>query len=290
MSIDQPGLYGDLDFGTYLGDPVPDGSISVSGARTLLEQTPAIYLYETTHRRPDTAAFDMGHAAHAKVLGDGMEIAVIPDELLAKDGAVSTKVAKEFIAAARERGAVPIKSDVAATVDAMAEALREHPIAGKLLEPGAGAVEQSAFWIDDNFGLWRRARFDYLRQYEGRVTIVDFKTADDLTDRALQGAIARYGYAQQHPWYCDAAKGLGLDDDPRFLFVFQSKTAPYLVRVIELPEIWVEIGRRRNMRALEIYVECRATGQWPGYPNDIENLEPPAWVFWAEEDEEIVIT
>lgn len=285
MSIETPGLYPDLDSAEYLADPVPDRSISVSGARTLLEQTPAIYLYETTHRRPDTAAFDMGHAAHASVLGDGMEIAVIPDELLAKDGAASTKAAKEFIADARARGAVPIKSDIAATVDAMADQLREHPVAGKLLEPGAGAVEQSAFWIDDNFGLWRRARFDYMREVDGRLTIVDFKTADDLTDRALQGSIARYGYAQQSPWYCDAAKALGLDDDPRFLFVFQSKTAPYLVRVIDLPEYWVQIGRKRNLRALEIYAECRETNRWPGYPNEIESLDPPAWVMWAEEEE-----
>jgi hypothetical protein len=283
--ITAPGVYPHLDFATYLADPVPDGSLSVSGARTLLDTTPAQYQYERQHGRPDTAAFDLGHAAHAKVLGDGMEIAVIPDEYLAVNGATNTNAARAFIADARARGAVPIKSDVAATVDAMADELRRHPIAGTILEPGAGQVEQSAFWHDPDTRIWRRARFDYMRKTDGRLNLIDFKTADDLTDRALQSSIARYGYAMQHPWYCDGATALGLDDNPRFLFVFQQKTPPYLVRVIELPEVWVEIGRKRNTRAMEIYAECRHTNTWPGYPNEIEHLDPPAWVFWAEEDE-----
>lgn len=281
--IDTPGVY-DMPFDDYLRDPVPGGSLSNSGAKTLLNAPPAVYAYEREHGRPDTLSFDVGHAAHHAVLGDGMPIAVIPDGLLGSNGATSTNAAKRFIADARARGAVPIKSDVAAEVDAMATALREHPIAGKILEPGGGEVEQSAFWIDEASGVWLRARYDYMRRGD-RLTITDYKTADRLDDRGLANTIAKYGYATQHAWYCDGAKALRLDDDPRFLLIFQSKTAPYLARVIELPERWVQFGRDDKARAIDIYKRCSDSGDWPGYPMEIETLDPPIWVELEREQE-----
>lgn len=283
--IDTPGVYS-VPFDQYLRDPVPGGSLSTSGAKTLLNTCPAIFDWQRTHGRPDKKAFDVGHAAHAEVLGDGMEIRVIPDELLGANGSASTNAAKAFIASARAAGAVPIKSGEAAEVFAMGEALRAHPRAGRILDPSRGAVEQSVFWIDERTGIWRRARYDYMREEDdgGRLVIVDFKTADDLADRLLANAIGRYGYDQQSAWYCDGAKALSLSDDPRFLFIFQAKTPPYLVRVIELPDRWVEIGREKNDRALDLFAECSAAGEWPGYSLDVEVLEPPAWVEYEQED------
>src|SRR6266545_7773779 len=106
IEVTEPGIF-DMPFDVYLADPVPGGSLSTSGAKTLLNKCPAIFAYEREHGRPDKAVFDFGHAAHSEILGDGMRIAVIPDELLGSNGATSTKAAKQFIADARADGAVP---------------------------------------------------------------------------------------------------------------------------------------------------------------------------------------
>jgi hypothetical protein len=284
-TITEPGLYPDLDFATYLADPVPGGSLSHSGAKTLLNASPAKFAYEREHGRPGKAAFDTGHAAHSQVLGDGMEIAVIPDEILGSNGATSTKAAKEFIADARARGAVPIKSDEAAKVQAMADAIREHPIAGKLLDPSRGQVEQSAFWRDEDAGIWCRARFDYLSERDGRLLIVDYKSCASARPRDFAKAVWNFGYASQGPWYIDGATTLNLGDNPEFLLVAQETEAPYLVNVFELAELALVIGAERNARARALFAECTESGVWPGYEAEVQELDLPTYaIFQHEED------
>src|SRR6185369_8546524 len=88
-----------------------------------------------------------------------------------------TKKAQEERDAAYAAGNVPLLTSEIAVVKAMAEALRRHPLAMTLLS-GDGGVEQSAFWHDDEFDVWRRARFDrWTRLINGMVAIVDYKTA-----------------------------------------------------------------------------------------------------------------
>ena len=66
--------------------------LSASIAKRLIEPGgPARWKWEHDHGRAETKAFDLGHAAHTLVLGAGTPIARIPDELLASNGATSTK-------------------------------------------------------------------------------------------------------------------------------------------------------------------------------------------------------
>jgi len=284
ITITEPGVY-DVPFEQYLADPVPGGSLSTSGAKTLISVCPAAFDYERKHGRPNKLDFDLGHAAHSKVLGDGMEIAVIPDKLLGANGATSTKAAKEFIADARARGAVPIKSDVAAEVDAMATALREHPIAGKLLDPGRGTPEQSLFWTDERTGVWRRARLDSLPHPAlGRMIVVDYKTTDSAKPSAFAKSIARYGYHMQGDAYIDGIKALGLADDVAFLLIAQEKTPPYLISVVEMSAPALRIGRARNQRAIDLFKQCTETNHWPAYVDGIALVDLP---IWAEREHEM---
>lgn len=279
VQITEPGVY-DLPFDLYLSDPIPGGSLSTSGAKTLLSTCPAIFDYQRQHGRPDTHAFDMGHAAHAEILGVGMEIRTIPDELLSSNGSTNTKAAKEFIANARVAGAVPLKSDDAAEVRAMGDALRAHPVAGKLLDPGRGKPEQSLFWTDERTGVWRRARLDSLPHPAlGRMLVADYKTTDSAKPSDCARSIAKYGYAMQGDAYIEGIKRLGLADDAAFLLIFQEKTAPYLISVIELTAQALRVGRERNQRAIDIFKRCTETNHWPPYVEGVELVDLP---FWAE--------
>lgn len=284
LSITTPGVY-DLPLDEYLADPVPGGSLSHSGAKTLLNRTPAAFAYEREHGRPSKPDFDFGHAAHCAVLGTGPEIAVIPDDVLGSNGATSTKAAKEFIADARARGAVPIKSDDAERVRGMAAALREHPAASKLLDPDRGIAEQSAFWIDDEFGIWRRCRFDLLpHPRDGRMLLVDYKSTVCADPRLFPKSIANFDYHVQAVFYSDAITALHLADDVVFLLVAQEKEPPYLVSVIQMSQMALRIGRERTRKAIEIYRRCRDTNTWPGYSPDIELVELPIWAERQHEE------
>jgi hypothetical protein len=262
----QPGLY-NIDAELYHSDPVPGGSLSSSGARKLAAECPAKFKYWLDNREPPKKALDLGTAAHKLVLDDGPELVLVDAEKW------NTNAIKAEVAAIREAGNIPLKRHELDQVNAMAAALRADPEAAALLEPGSGVAEQSAFWEDN--GVWRRARFDWLR-HDGQ--IVDFKTARSCRREDLEKAFHEHGYHQQQEYYLDAGLALDLVDPERpFLFVLQEKEPPYLVVVTTCDPMAREIGRHLNTVALNTYAICRESGEWPGYlPNPMTAL--PSWV------------
>lgn len=277
VTVTEPGVYA-MDFETYLADPVPGGSLSTSGAKTLLNKCPAIFAYEREHGRPDKKAFDLGHAAHREVLGDGMPIVVV-------EGEWRSAAAKAKVAEARAAGAIPLHAEEYATVRAMGDALRAHPLASKVLDPERGTPEQSLFWLDDGTGVWRRARLDALpHPAAGRMVIADYKSCDNAHPAACAKAIDNYSYHQQGAAYIDAVKALGLTDDAALLLVFQEKSPPYLITVAEMSANSLRIGRERNTKALEIFRRCTETNEWPGYSSGIELLDVPTYAEYRHEE------
>ena len=272
--IPGPGVYDGMPEHEYHADPVPGGSLSSSGARKLLPPScPALFRHELDNPATPTRALDLGTAAHRMVLGLGGSFVVVDAD------SYRTKAAQQARDEARAAGAAPLLNHEYEQVMAMADAIRAHPVAGALLCRGDVAPEQSLFWRDEEFGIWRRARLDAIRWPRspgGRILITDYKTTTCADPRQFARSAASYGYHQQDDWYRDGVTAL-LDADPAFLFVAQEKTPPYLVTVCELDDDAIKAGRERNRRAMEVYAECKATGDWPPYSNDIEVISLPAW-------------
>ncbi|MFP3990687.1 PD-(D/E)XK nuclease-like domain-containing protein [Streptomyces sp. E11-3] len=277
--ITEPGIY-DMTAEEYHADRV---SLSSSGARRLLPPTgcPALFRHEQDNPAEPKKTFDLGHAAHRLVLGDG------PDLVRIDADEWRSKAVKEEVAAVRAEGGVPLKPAEYEQVHAMADALRQHPVAAVLFDPARGRPEQSLFWRDRPTGVMRRARFDWLPDARsGRLIIPDYKTCRSAAPSALAKAVEEYGYHQQADWYRSGAKALGLaDDSAAFVFVCQEKTAPHLVSVVELDAAAMRIGAARNRRALDIYAECTATGRWPGYSDELAYLSLPAWAEIRDTEE-----
>lgn len=271
----KPGVY-TMPEADYHADPVPGGSLSCSGAEKLLA-CPARFAYDREHPPVPTAAMELGTAAHKLVLGTGAPIVVVA----ADDW--RTKAAKEAAAAAREAGAVPLLTAEHAQVQAMAAAIRRHPVAGAIFDPEYGGLpEQSLFWQDYGSAIWRRARLDWLpASRDGRRLIVaDYKTAVSASPDAIAKAVANFSYHMQAAWYLDGVRELLPGSDPAFVFVFQEKAPPYLITVCELDHLAERAGRARNATAIERYRDCTESGIWPGYsghPGDIELISLPAW-------------
>jgi hypothetical protein len=275
--ITAPGVY-DVPEDTYHADPVPahhGGSLSVSGAKLLLPPScPAIYQWARTHPT-HSDAFDFGHAAHKKVLGAGADIVVID----ADDW--RGKAARDARDQARAEGKIPLLAKDDAISDAMAAKVREHPIASALLDPDHGKPEQSLFAQDEESGgVWLRGRLDWLPDPgPGRMILCDYKTTADVGDPAAFGrAMGNYGYHAQAAWYLDLARALGLaDDDAAFVFIVQSKQAPYLVSVIEPDAHALRVGREENRAAIELYAECTSTGIWPDFGGGVALASLPPY-------------
>lgn len=279
--ITTPGVY-DIPADLYHRDPVPGGSLSSTGARKLLPPScPALFRHWQDTVQPPKAAFDIGSAAHKLVLGNGPELAVL-DVV-----AYTTKAARELRDTARARGAVPLKRSEYEPLEAMADAVRRHPVASALFDPANGQPEQSLFWNDQQTGITRRARVDWLPTLgPGRLIIPDYKTCAAADPESIARAVDAHGYHQQAAWYLDGIRALGLGDrDAAFLFVFQEKTAPYLVNVVELDIVALAVGAAKNRRALEKYAECRESGRWPTWNDDVELVPLPAWAERRDTEE-----
>lgn len=271
--IDEPGIY-TIPEDVYHSDPVPSGSLSSSGARKLLPPScPARFRYEADNPPASKPHFDLGSAAHKLVLDAGPELAVVD----AKDW--RTKAAKEARDQAYADGQTPLLAHEYDQVKAMAEAIRQHPVASALFDPERGTPEQSLFWVDDRSGIWRCARLDWLPdpRPDGRLIVGDYKTTTAADPESIARSVARFGYYQQAAWYLDAISAL-VDVPAAFIFVFQEKTEPYLVTVAELDTAAIKAGRRRNREAIDLYARCKANDHWPGYGDgQIELVSLPAW-------------
>jgi hypothetical protein len=271
--VTEPGIHDAMPEDVYHADPVPGGSLSSTGARKLLKTRPAKFRYQQDNPPPSRPEFDLGKAFHTLVLGVGAEpVPVAADNW-------RTKAAREERDAIAAAGKVPLLEADYQLAQNMAAAVRNHGTAANLLHPGAGDPEQSLFWTDPATGTWLRARLDFLRhRVTGRVIVVDLKSCESAEDDHLQRAIDRYGYHQQGALYLDGVKALEIAPDPAFVFIFVEKEPPHLVRVVQLDPVAERIGRDLNRQAIDLFAECQSSGEWPGFPTDIEIVALPAWV------------
>jgi PDDEXK-like domain of unknown function (DUF3799) len=277
IEITEPGLY-DMPAEDYHADPVPGGSLSSTGARKLLPPScPALFHYEREHPTAPTSDMVFGTAAHKMLFGVG------PDIVTVEACDWRSKKAQQQRAEAEAAGALALLEDDVIRAKEMAAAVRRDDLARTLLDPDHGEPEQAIFWRDTETGIWRRALIDWRQTVSyGPPTVVDYKTTACADPASIRKAVARYGYHQQATWYLDAVESVGYPDDTAFKFIFQEKTPPYLLAVVELHDTAMRIGHARNRRAIEIYRDCTAAGIWPGHSTDIEVISLPAW---AEREE-----
>ena len=272
VEVEAPQIVDGLSAEAYHADRT---SISSSGLRALLAPgCPAQFKYDRDHPQAPKREFDLGNAVHTAVLGEGHDIVVLdyPDWKKA--------AAREERDAAYAAGKVPLLPKEKQQVDAMAAAVRQHPLAGPLFAPGTGIAERSLYWTDPATGVRCRVRPDWLKQLPGLTLAVDLKTTKDASPEAVSRAIRDYSYHQQDAMYVDGIWAALQPEDVRFIFVFVSKTPPYLITVRELTDQDRDIGRARNERALRIYADCAATDTWPDWTGpvaEIPQIGMPTW-------------
>lgn len=269
----QDGLYPRIADTVYHADR---DSLSSSGARTLLNLTPAEYMERLLEPPNPKPQYDFGHGAHKMVLGEGSQLVRID----AQDW--RTKIAKEAREKAWQHGRVPLLKAQIHLAQRLAGKVFENPVAAKLLENGS--AELSGYWHDPETGMRLRFRPDFLPETSGRPIIVDYKTAASANPKRFVKSAYAYGYHQQAPWYIDGLEAATGAADAAFIFIVQQKDPPFLVSLCQLEPEDIELGRRQNRRAIELYAACRESKTWPGY-DGITTVGLPGWARRQIEDD-----
>ena len=270
--ITEAGLYEGVDEAKYhSGEATSFESLSQSSIKLLLPPScPARFRWATDNPEPFKREFDVGSAAHQLVLGAGPDLVCVP-------GAWRTAKVKAEVEEIRARGDIPLHEADWHTVHDMADALRNHPVAGPLLTEGQPEV--SAYWQDPS-GVWIRGRFDWLPA-TSRPIITDYKTDRDADPESWtrKSVIDHSYFLQEYVYRLLYARLAGIDlSDVSFVFVVQEKTPPYLVSVVELPAEASAIGRIYYEAAIELFRTCQASDRWPGYGDDrLTHPDLPQW-------------
>lgn len=273
-----PGIIAGMDEEVYHSRP----ELSSTQARQLL-RAPKWFDHSRTAPRVHKAAFDVGTAAHTKVLGTGWPLVAIPEALLSADGGIRTAAAKAWVEEARVAGRIPLKNTIVAEVNAMSESVLANATARTLLEQ-EGIPEASVFGTDPVTEVDVRARFDFLGRGSGRRVGVDLKTLrGDATPSSFARTVAERGYHVQDGWYTDSLEFAGEQIDA-FAFICVEKEAPYLTATFVLDDDYREMGRAAARRARELYRRGMDSGTWPGHPDQIQIVRPPQFVIYDHID------
>jgi len=131
-----------------------------------------------------------------------------------------------------------------------------------------GYAEVSIFWRDEETGLMCKCRPDYLSTNY----IADYKSIASI--EIIERSLAAYNYHYQAAYYLEGLNQLKKNplllpenitkdwweklintDHNNFIFAFQGKESPYLVRLKALDQEVLEIGREKFRLGLQIYKE-----------------------------------
>lgn len=157
--------------------------------------------------------------------------------------------------------------------DMIRSKVRKHQTAAALLS--SGYAEQTFFFNEPNSGAPCKFRPDWLNVAHN--VIVDIKTTEDASPRGFARSVEKYRYHVQDAYYSDGiyySQGMSLDG---FVFIAVEKQAPYNVGVYVLPAGGTQKGRELYVENCMTYVQCHESGIWPGYSDQIEELQLSKW-------------
>lgn len=227
-----------------------------------IRKSPAHYLYAVTHREDQTPALAFGTAAHKYILEPEEfweDYALAPEvDRRTKDGKAAWN---QHIREVEEAGKESISITDYETIQEMAEAIEKNQTAKALIH---GHHEVPFEWTDGETGEPCKCRVDCLTEYGGKKYIVDYKTTTSCEAGAFERSCRTYGYKLQAAMYTEGVFNSMLEEYG-FAFVAQEKKPPYAVRVYFCDQGFVDEGMSIFRDLIQIYHNCRLSGNWPGY-------------------------
>jgi PDDEXK-like domain of unknown function (DUF3799) len=118
-----------------------------------------------------------------------------------------------------------------------------------------------------------KCRFDWVTPGN---TIMDVKTTTDASEDEFRWTILNNRYHSQGAWYLD----LWNADPTRerkdcYVIIAVEKKPPYLCACYLLDDAMIEVGRQLNNADVATYAACKASGEWPAYPQEYVRMMLP---------------
>jgi hypothetical protein len=249
---------------------------------------------------------DGGSIDHALILGVGKRVDPIPEGLLASNGALSTKDAKAFAAAARAAGRIPVKEEDLEIHQKIADAVRSRiAAAGHILD---GRSEFAVEWWEatphgpvmcrcmmDHVVCWGTTLpgdalgadpVSHIAGVAPGAIIYELKMVGDAHPERCQRTAENLGYGIAAAAYPRALAALypRLAGRITHQFLFCETRRPYaLWDPPRLSGAFRELGERRWLRAVYAWAELQVTGKAPSYREQgYDEITAPMWTLRNE--------
>ncbi|HTJ17769.1 MAG TPA: PD-(D/E)XK nuclease-like domain-containing protein [Steroidobacteraceae bacterium] len=248
-----------------------------------IHRSPAHYKawLDGTDAEESSEALEFGAAFHCALLEPdrfAAEYAIAPDfgdtrktDKTTKEDAKANKTRRDEWRTANA-GKQPLDAFDANCIAGMVAAVRQHPLAGKMIRDGVS--ELTLKWRDSETGLTCKSRLD--RYVEGHAMILDAKSTLDARWEAFRKDIAKWRYHVQDALYRSAAVELGIPVQ-YFVFLACEKLPPYAVATYTLDADGIGRGYSAARADIDLLATCVRDNVWPGYPVGIKEIELPPW-------------
>lgn len=265
----EPGIYFDIPNEKYHAGP----GISNSGLADILQSPFHYWSRHLDPNRPEREVLsgqEDGTLTHCGILE--------PDQLLERyvvgpDINKNRKDWKEFCALHPDK--IAIKPDQYTRTIRQREAVWAIPDIAEALSNGRPEV--SAYWEDPETGVLCRCRPDFVHNAGAGDILIDVKTFTDARPEEFARQCARKDYHRQAKYYSDGYAIASGRPVLGFIFLAVETAWPFSAHATMLDEDSIEAGRAQYRTALDIYADCLAKDQWPGYPQTIDIMRLPPW-------------
>lgn len=246
-------------------------ALSSSRCHTLLTYSP----FHAKHTPDDdpSEASEIGVAIHDCLL-EGVDRIVTIE---ADDW--RTKAAKEARDEARAAGKIPMLARKVPQVEAAVAAAKAY-VAGSELAGvfDSGHPELSMIWKEGN--IFCKARPDWL----GEGWCVHVKTTQGSAEPSawIRNMLTPMGYDISAVLYERGIKSALQVIRPSVFLVIEANP-PYGCSLVALDPAMQDLASRKVERAIRVWQQCQASGQYPCYPSRICYAEPKPWQIADEE-------
>jgi hypothetical protein len=230
-------------------------------------RSPAHYVAALAAANVPTEDMIIGTAVH----GMWLEGAAIDSVVAVKSEGMSF-VTKEGKAWRAEQTLPIISAEAAGRVGSMMWALHQSSVANDVLRISPHRETPILFTYR---GVECKALID---AWGDGPHIIDLKKTQDASQEGFARTVINRHYAMQAAMYCAALSSrLGTESMPSFTWqVVEDSDAPCVCHHAATHE-WMDLGQRQFDTAITRLIECRESGKWPGYGDEIRPLSMPRW-------------
>ena len=181
-----------------------------------------------------------------------------------------------------EEGKLPKDDAMFSTAENICNIIRNDEITKKIMY---GYKERAFFWVDEETGTLCKCKPDICNL--SALLITDIKSTRDASPYQFMKSVYDYSYEIQNAFYVDGIResikqSTGAEHNFNFLFLAIESSAPHNYSFYELPEDFVDSGRKKYKEALK-RIKFWRNHPWKQeerkYHNEIVMLKPKAYQY-----------